>query len=54
MIIFETNYTCLAVSKCYPLFDIGKQKDKRNYNTVYYLHLFGFCFSFEIVHYRPE
>lgn len=54
MIIFETNTTVLSVHKCYPLFAIGKQNDKRGYNTQYYLHLFGILFNFEVVHCKPE
>lgn len=54
MVIFTTKNTALTINKCYPLFDIGKHKDNKGFNTIYYLHLFGVSFNFEVVHYRPK
>lgn len=54
MVIFTTGYTALTVNRSYPLFDIGKNKDRKGFNTIYYLHLFGISFNFEVVHYRPK
>ena len=53
--IQPTKKTALCVSgDTRPLFDIGIQRDRHHYNSVYYLTIFGVHITFEVVHYNPE
>jgi hypothetical protein len=52
MIIFNNKNKIFSVTKCYPLFDYNKSLDKQGYNTTHSLTLFGFCFTYEIIHYK--
>ena len=55
MVLLETKSTALVLyTESNPKFDIGIVTDRKRYNTIYHITLFGLSLIFEIVHYKPQ